>query len=61
MALMEKSTPLGPLTCPRIMLGEADSSDEDHTVTLDTGTTYECTCGEVFLWEDQTHWERVES
>ncbi len=56
--LMQKSTPLGYLTCPRVGLeGELGT---EHVVTLDSGITYECAgCGEVFYWEDQTHWERV--
>ena len=55
--LMEKSTPLGHLVCPRV--GLEGELGQDHTVTFDSGITYECACGEVFKWEDQVHWERV--
>lgn len=53
--LIQKSTPLGALTCPR--KARAVDPGEVHTVTLDTGIAYDCTCGETFEWEDQFHWE----
>lgn len=53
--LTVKSTPLSAPNCPR--KARDPIAGEVHTVTLDTGITYECTCGEVFQWEDQFHWE----
>ena len=55
--VMEKSTPLGPLKCPRI--GLEGGVEEDHVVTSAGGNLYECSCGEEFEWSDQVHWERV--
>lgn len=57
MTLVEKSTPLSEKTCPRIMLEGGVA--EDHVVTLTSGNTYTCACGEVYQWDDQTHWQRV--
>lgn len=53
--LMVKSTPLGALKCPRVAI----APEETHTVTADGGTRYTCSCGETFLWEDQTHYEKA--
>ena len=55
MTLTTKSTPLSVVNCPRkardVIL------DEPHTVANTGSNEYTCSCGEVFLWDDQFHWE----
>lgn len=53
--LERKSTPLSQFRCPRE--ARPDTLGETHTVTLDTGITYECTCGCVFDWESELHYK----
>ena len=55
MALLAKSTPLGPASCPR--QARAIDPGEVHTVTDNEDGTHTCSCGQTFDYEDQTHWE----
>lgn len=54
-----KSTPISEYVCPR----RSQRIAEEHTVTLTNAGTHEytCTCGQVFIWEDQTHYEYIEN
>lgn len=57
MALTVKSTPLS-LTdgrCPR--RARDPIQGELHEVESTGDNEYTCSCGEVFLWDDQFHWE----
>lgn len=55
--LIVRSTPLGALKCPRP--GREGGDPDEHVVTFTSGITYTCSCGEVFQWEDQTHYVRA--